>query len=60
MTIDEVKQERARLAADLSERIMRFQKQTGCTVKRVNVDHLYNDADTEPARTIVEVEIGVS
>jgi hypothetical protein len=57
MTVEEVKDLRMKLAADITELIAQFQKQSGCTVERVSIQHLVTDARKEPIRSVVDVEI---
>ena len=57
MNVDEVKNLRLKLAAEITELIAQFQKQSGCTVERVSIQHLITDARKEPIRSVVDVEV---
>lgn len=57
MNVEEVKELRQKLAADVTEMINQFQKQSGCTVERVSLRHLVTDVHGEAIRTIVDIEV---
>lgn len=57
MNVEEVKESRLRLAADLTELIAQFQKQSGCIVERISIQHLIVDMRKEPIRSVVEVDV---
>jgi hypothetical protein len=59
MTIEEIKTKRTQLAADISEAVNTFQRETGCRVERVSLMHLVTDASDLPTKTQVTVEIVV-
>jgi hypothetical protein len=57
MNIQQVKDERRKLAADISELINSFQQRTELTVRAVDLSHLIADANGFPVRTHVTVRI---
>jgi hypothetical protein len=59
VTIDEVKELRLKLGADLTEMVARFQKQSGCVVRRIDIEHLFTDADHKPVRTVITAEVEI-
>jgi hypothetical protein len=59
VTMDEVKDLRLNLAADLTELVAQFQKQSGCLVRRIDIEHLYTDTDHKPVRTVITTEVEI-
>jgi hypothetical protein len=59
MTIEEVKELREKLAADITELINQFQKQTGCSVRAINLNHnhLFTDMHAQQIRTTVDLKV---
>ena len=57
MNIEEVKDLRVKLSADITELVAQFQKQTGCSVERISVNHLITDAQRQPIRTAIDVKV---
>jgi hypothetical protein len=59
LTIEQIKSKRTALAAHISEAVNAFQKETGCTVKSIDLQHLVIDASNAPIRTNVSVKIAI-
>lgn len=57
MDIEQVKNERTKLAADVSELVNSFQKRTGVSVKSVDLQWLLTDASNAPIRTQVSIRL---
>lgn len=59
LTIEQIKSKRTQLAANISEAVNAFQKETGCMVKAIDLQHLVTDAQEQPVRTDVRVRIAI-
>lgn len=57
MDIEQVKSERVKLAADISELVNSFQRRTGATVRSVDLQQFISDASETPLKTHVEVRL---
>jgi hypothetical protein len=59
VTIEQIKEKRIKLAADISEAVKVFQKETTCTVEAISLQHLVTAARNEPIKTNIDVKIRI-
>jgi hypothetical protein len=57
MDIRQVKEERRKLAADISELINSFQQRTETAVQAIDLIHLITDASEFPVKTQVAIKV---
>lgn len=59
MNIEEIKKERLKLAADISELITSFEGRTGVTVKDIDLTQFLTAASDIPVKTEVEIKLEI-
>jgi hypothetical protein len=59
LTIEQIKEKRTHLAANISEAVNRFQRETGCTVERIEFQHLMTADSSVPVNSQVTVKIAI-
>lgn len=57
MDVDEVKARRVKLTTEIGELVNTFQKETGLTVKAVDLRHLLTVTSETPVKTQVEIRL---